>query len=257
MLVAENLLTSERYFPYQEENEEIIIKNKDNLICPFCKEKVNFVNGQIKIAHFRHHIKSECSTEPETIEHLNMKRFFIDKMNLTKSNVEVNLGFAKPDIYLPEKRIAIEVQHSSISLDNFLLRTKKYTDNNIAVLWIFDSCLLRENVSALLRKAHELYFGRIYLFNNDSIIPIHLNPIKKYVEEKEIPEYIDNYEEYVNNGRQPYWKTVGGYEKILKTKKEVIIGDEINIFSDLLISRNTWKGNNYLIAKFIDVRFWK
>lgn len=74
MLIAENKLTNERYFPYLEKNTDLILQNKENIVCPFCKEKLILVNGIIKIVHFRHFIESQCSPEPETKEaHRNKK----------------------------------------------------------------------------------------------------------------------------------------------------------------------------------------
>jgi competence CoiA-like predicted nuclease len=256
MLICENVKTGEKYFPSNEKNSLEVDFNKDNLICPTCKEKVIFVNGNYKIEHFRHYIESECSTEPETIEHLNMKQFFIDKLGLTKDSVEVNLGFGKPDIFLKNRSIAIEVQHSPLSEEKFLERTANYTKNNIYVLWVFDSCLCKERISALLRKAHELYFGRVYFFVKGEIIPIHFKPVTRFIETQYIPEYIEDFEEYKNNGFEPYYKSVGGYEKTLKTKKELELGKAIPNVSQFIQTRNTWKNNNYLIAKFTDAKFW-
>ena len=256
MLVAENKETRQKYFPSISGKIIEIEDNKDKIICPFCKEKVIFVCGKYKIAHFRHYIESECSPEPETEEHLNMKKFFIDKLNLTEDQVEFNLGFAKPDIFLKEKRIAIEVQHSPISEEKFLERTANYSKRGIYVLWIFDSCLYKERVSALLRKAHELYFGRVYFFMNGTIMPVHFKSKTVWVEEKEIPVFVD-FEEYAQNGFEPVYERVGGYEKTLKTKKELEFGKEIENVKVILCTKNTWRNNNYLIAKFNDFKFWK
>jgi len=258
MLIAKNILTDERYLPYTEKNYEEIINNKDNLVCPYCKNKVIFVNGQEKIEHFRHKVENNCSFEPETIEHLNMKLFLINSLKLNKEQVEVNLGYSKPDLFIKEKNLAIEVQHSPISEQKFIERTSNYSKNGIYVLWIFDSCLYKKRVASFLRKAHELYFGRVYFFIKNKIVPIHFKPKQVWVEEKEIPEYIDNFEDYKNNGFEPYYNKVGGYYKTLKTEKEIEFGKTIDIkLENLLFSRNNWKTNNYLIAKFNDEVFWK
>lgn len=257
MLIGQNELTNERYFPAFENTLPEVESNKKNLICPDCKKKIILVNGLRIITHFRHKVKANCNPEPETVEHLNMKKYFVEKLNLTKENVEVNLGFAKPDIYMPKQRIAIEVQHSAISESKFLERTKKYTENNIYVLWVFDYCLFKESVPAFLRKAHELYFGRVYFFVEDKVVPVHFNPLKISVPEYHKSIYIEDFEEYKNNGFEPYYETFGGYEKFSKTKREPILTEPIEIISDIRLTRNTWKGNNFLVAKFNDEVFWK
>lgn len=261
MLIAENKLTNERYFPYLEKNTDLILQNKENIICPFCKEKLILVNGIIKIVHFRHFIESQCSPEPETKEHIEMKQFFIDNLNLNKDSVEVNLRFARPDVFIKERNLAIEVQHSAISEEKFLERTTNYTNNGIYVLWVFDECLLGEanRISKLLKKAHELYFGRVYIFRENGIFPAHFNPVERWVEEREIPEYIEDFEEYKNNGFEPYFKKVGGYWKTLKTIKDVTFDDkytELSIYN-IVFQQNTWKNNNFLIAKLNEGMFWK
>lgn len=258
MLVSENKLTHQRYFPYKEGNILEVDDNKENIICPFCKENVIFVCGAQKIIHFRHFTKSECSPEPETEEHIKMKQFFIDNLKLNKDSIEINLGFARPNIYLSKRRIAIEVQHSSISAEKFLERTTNYTKNGIYVLWVFDSCLCKKRVSKLLRKAHELYFGRVYLFEKDKIIPTHFQPVQKWVEKKDIPVFTDK-DEWIANGCQTIYDTVGGYYKTLKTEKNFVFDDEIVTFNEfyILLTQNTWKNNNFLIAKLNDLRFWK
>lgn len=261
MLVAENKLTHQRYFPYKEGNILEVDDNKENIICPFCKENVIFVCGAQKITHFRHFTKSECSPEPETEEHIKMKQFFIDNLKLNKDSIEVNLGFARPDVFIKERNLAIEVQHSAISEEKFLERTTNYTNNGIYVLWVFDECLLGEanRISKLLKKAHELYFGRVYIFRKNGIFPAHFNPVERWVEEREIPEYIEDFEEYKNNGFEPYFKKVGGYWKTLKTIKDVTFDDkytELSIYN-IVFQQNTWKNNNFLIAKLNEGMFWK
>jgi len=133
MLIAENKLTHQRYFPYKEKNILEIDDNKNNIICPFCKENVK-----------------------------------------------------------------------------------------------------------------------------DKIIPTHFQPVQKWVEEKDIPIFTDR-DEWIANGCQTIYDTVGGYYKTLKTEKNFVFDDEIVTFDEfyILLTENTWKNNNFLIAKLNDLRFWK
>jgi len=137
-----------------------------------------------------------------------MKKFFIDHLKLNPSEVEVNLKFAIPDIYLKDKRIAIEVQHSKISEEKFLFRTRRYTEEGIYVLWIFHPKLLKENVPKFIRKAHELYYGRIYTIFKDILIPIHLESKERWINESGFYNSDAEYESY------------GGYYQNYKIKKE-------------------------------------
>jgi len=244
MITAINKKDNKRIFSYKIESLKYILENKNNFKCPNCNSELIFVNCTKKIKHFRHKISSDCEWERETEEHINMKRFFIDKLKLNPSEVEVNLKFAIPDIYLKDKRIAIEVQHSSISEEKFLERTKRYTENNIYSLWIFHPKLLKENVPKFIRKAHELYYGRIYVLFEDKLIPIHFEPKERWINESG----------FYNS--DAYYESYGGYYKTYKIKKEFNLGEPIENIENFQLSRNTWKQNNYMISKFWDKKFW-
>jgi competence CoiA-like predicted nuclease len=218
--------------------------------CPYCNEPVIWIDATFKIKHFRHKVESNCEPEPETKRHIEMKLFMMEQLGWSKDNLEIPLGFARPDLF--KEDVAIEVQHSPISYESFLERTNNYSKNNIYVLWIFDNCLLKENVSESLKKAHEIYFGRIYIYRNniegstkwsDRIMPVHFEGKKRTV--KTGGYYNDG--EYIEESY---------FEAYYKKKRTFNFGEGINLF-DLITSVNTWKGNNFKIAMFQDKRFWK
>ena len=261
MITAINRKDNRKVLSYRLEDMKYILDNKSFFSCPNCDSELIFVNCTKKIKHFRHKIECGCEWENETEEHISMKKFFIEKMKLDPSNVEVNLGFAIPDIYLKEKKIAIEVQHSSISEEKFLFRTKRYTENGIWVLWVFHPKLIRENIPKFIRKAHELYYGRIYCILNKKLMPVHLDKKEKW-----IPEYID-YSYYWDNiypdmgyydegEKESHAEIVGGYYKAYKSKRIIKYGNEIIDYDNFKISRNTWKENNYMIVNYWDKKFW-
>ena len=223
-----------------KDNKEIItsynsiICKKDNFTCPFCGEKLIFVNSILKIKHFRHKVESNCENEPETEEHIKMKLFMMKKLNLKEHNLEVNLKFAIADLYLFNEKIAIEVQYSPISLEKFIDRNRNYSDNGISVLWVFHKKLLKENIHAFLRKAHELYFGRIYVYHNNEIYPIHFLRFGRDLIDSKGYLYFKNY----------------------KLKRKMIYGNKICSFH-LVKSINSFRGNNFKVAKFYDSCFWR
>ena len=221
------------------------VKEREEFKCIECKQKAIFVDAIFKIKHFRHFITSNCEPEPETEQHLNMKKFFIENLNLKRENIEVPLGFARPDLYLQCKKIAIEVQHSNLNYQKFIERTKNYTKNDIAVLWIFDSVFLKTDViGVVLKKAHELYFGRVYVFKENNIYPVHFKTTGRIVSI------------YYDDPETPYEERFGSYYKNYKRKKLFDFGEKITNFN-FKIQRNTWKGNNFLIASFLDKPWWK
>jgi len=243
MLKAQHKFDGIFYISWKEFNKikEIYNKDKKSFICPCCNKEVIFVDGRKVIKHFRHIIESNCESEPETAIHLEMKQFIQQKFVLSNEELEyaglLKQG-CKPDAFIKKEGIAIEVQHSIITEEEFLRRTKGYTLLDIPVLWIFDKSIIKKtNVPAMIRKAHELYFGRVYVYDSTKkkIIPIHLERIDRYVEE---------YEGY------------GGYWTQYKKQRRLNEGDIITSFF-LYKQRNIWKGNNYAVAKFGDKVFWE
>jgi len=233
MLVAQ-IQKDERIIANDHQKYNYILNNKDNLVCPICKKKVIFVDGIFVIKHFRHKAKNNCSFEPETKEHIEMKNTVCGLLNLNPlKHLEVNVGYAVPDIYLPKEKIAIEVQNSNLSYKKFIERTRRYTREGVHVLWIFHKNLLHEDVSKTLKKAHEIYFGRIYIYSNWKIYPVHLEP--KTTTRTDI------------NGLPYIW--------FYKRKRGTIYGEKVR--GDIFKTKNNWKENNFLIARFYDKQFWK
>jgi len=153
------------------------INKEDDYICPDCRKEVIFVDATFKIKHFRHKAENgSCNHEPESKRHLEMKMHVCDHFPdySPKEILEVNLGFGKPDIYIKDKKIAIECQASPISVKKFIERTLNYHKNNIHVLWIWDYNLYLSNkgIRMLWNIVRPLYFGRIYFDFDSSYIKI-------------------------------------------------------------------------------------
>lgn len=219
-----------------EKNENCLsfekIDKSKKFHCPRCSNEVIFVDAILRIKHFRHKVESNCEPEPETLKHIEMKHFMLKKLLWENECLEVNLKFARPDLY--KNNIAIEVQYSPVSYKDFIERTVNYRLHNIYVLWIFEWHLLKENVSDFLKKAHEIYFGRIYVYKNGVIFPVHLKSTGVYK------------------------RTINGelYWKYYKKKKKFLFGEKLCDFN-LFTTKNNWKENNFNIAMFYDNIFWK
>ena len=130
--------------------------------CPNCNGTAIHVKESIdgRIEHFRHKVTSNCNFEPETRRHLEMKKYFYDNLkddeNVVRIELEHKVGNRIADIYLEMKKelytgafsthsndrpcpkIAIEVQHSKISLPKLLERTEDYDKNGVWVIWVLD-----------------------------------------------------------------------------------------------------------------------
>lgn len=255
MLKALCKLDNKKYLSWNEKDYNFIKENKEEFICQSCKSRVVFVDGIEVIKHFRHFTVSECDWEGETQSHLNMKKIVKEFLNIPDEDIEYDLGWAKPDLVYRQKGfkdfIAIEVQHSKLSVAKFLERTKNYTLHKIPVLWIFDSSFLNkkedeQNIPALLKEAHDLYFGRVYMIFDNIIRPIHFNKMYRWV---------DEYEDYSG-------QSYGGYMKEYKRRKVIMVGenlpDELG-GKELFHVWTSYSGNHpqgYLLAKFYDGNIW-
>lgn len=232
MLKCKNSKTNKFYISYLNKFRNLILENKNNLICPVCNEQVFFVDSIIKIKHFRHHPESSCKySVGETEAHLSGKLKLIKLFGLSpEKNLEVYLGFARPDIYFEvnNKKCAVEFQNSRISAEEIIQRTKRYNEHDVYVLWI-----LSENMFSMegddeyrivklnhcIKYLHALYFGRIYVLeNNERVVPYHFK--------------------YIN-----------------KKTRYILKGKPIINFTSFYIKTNEWY-NNLKIFTFKDKIFW-
>lgn len=208
MLSAE--CNGKRYIPYlNSEDFEFTLKNKDNFICPHCKADVTFINGKVVIRHFRHNKESNCNYEPETKDHLEMKSFFYEKYKSFNPELEYKTGNNIADIYVKDFNLAIEVQCSKISLEDFKRRNDSYKADGVNVIWIFNQRLLSEYLSELFRYITTKNFGRVYFYHNRNVFPVYYLPMWVWIE-------------------------YGGYWKKNKKKKKLHIGENINNFNIFL-----------------------
>lgn len=254
MLRATCCLNNKPYFSWDKKDYNFILKNRNSFICPSCKQELVFVDGIEIIKHFRHKVECDCEWEPESENHLEMKYFMKKLLNLSNEDIEVNLNFAQPDLYIKDKGIAIEVQNSNITKKKFLERCYNYTKNGIAVMWIFHDSLLKEgdkeqNIPVLLRTAQENNFGRVYIYSSNKLYSIKFSAIHRWIEE---------YEDYETG------ETYGGYLKTYKRKKSINIIQTIpdeKYGNEIYKVRTKWMGgrkiigrpSGYLMAKFYDI----
>ena len=154
-----------------------VFSGGDNIKCPNCDQEMIFVNPVADIIkHFRHKVECPYSTEPESIEHIEMKGFL--KRNIPGARVEVKIGRRIADILIED--IVIECQASSITLRELKERTYDYNNNGYWVLWILhwkNYAVEGKQTKIVERFLQTKNYGRFYLFNADEIVPIHYRRI--------------------------------------------------------------------------------
>lgn len=154
------------------------LSKNQSYYCPSCKSKVFLKIGEIMCPHFAHYKKSDCQvfSEGETAEHLKGKLALADyfKTNSEEVQLEAYLPELKqrPDILIKnnKRKIAIEFQCSSISIEKINQRTDGYLKAGYDVLWILGKNFQYKNGLTSLDKAC-LYFNlesrRFLLFHYD------------------------------------------------------------------------------------------
>lgn len=114
--------------------------------CPNCREEVIVKKGRIRVHHFSHKPPVSCFwSKGETFAHLSAKSLFHGAFQRRGLKVAVEhevkslRGDRRADVMVwsPNgRRIAIELQHSSTSLEDIETRTESYMAAAISVIWV-------------------------------------------------------------------------------------------------------------------------
>ncbi|PLS02921.1 competence protein CoiA [Neobacillus cucumis] len=156
----------------------LLLRNKEEFVCPVCKEKVVLKLGDQRIFHFAHHQGSQCGEiyENETYEHLEGKRQLFQW--LIKQEISSILEFydptiqQRPDIMFQYKgqRYALEYQCSLLPDKIFSKRTSVYLENSYIPLWVMSSKHLHQKRKDLISLSNFQYSflrsspaGRLYI----------------------------------------------------------------------------------------------
>ena len=225
-------------------------KSDGPFLCPSCRKELNVRKGQIKAHHFAHKSPVTCKYgSGESEAHRKAKWSIFDELNarsdVSYCELEKDLKTIRPDIYavIRGMPVGIEVQISSLTLDQIIDRTEKYCQRNLAVLWLplYTAKLTDEKYSpsAWERWLHAAYLGRVYYWLKGlSIVPIHFGEYKLWVEESSW------YSEY---GEE---QSAGGYEKASKRFKTPQSGNPANIAQDFkVVDKDSWPGGKMNIPR--------
>lgn len=163
--------------------------------CPKCKSEVTLKRGKLKIAHFAHKPPVTCKYGAgESEDHRKCKLAILEAMRAHPQardwQLERDLGDVVPDVsgYFRGLQVAIEIQRSTLGLEEIAGRTKEYARRGVFVLWLV---LPRKGLpsgeryapSAWERWLHALNFGRVYYWVSGATIqPVHFNDHWLYVE---------------------------------------------------------------------------
>lgn len=108
--------------------------------CPACGEPVVLKQGSRVIHHYAHRPNSDCGSAGETLRHLEMKLRMFEGLGGLDPELELVMcdGARRADVavVINGRQIAIECQHSAISIEELKQRN---TDYQGRVIWIVDA----------------------------------------------------------------------------------------------------------------------
>jgi len=144
--------------------EEIPDVSKGPFYCLACNSPVRLKNGTVLRAHFAHVELQHCPYhhEAESLEHLELKASLYNWAS-KESRTEVESYLADfqqiADLLVVDKKLALEVQCSSLSLERLKERSDAYRSHGYQVYWLLGKKLwLKERLTKL--QAGFLYFSQ-------------------------------------------------------------------------------------------------
>lgn len=113
--------------------------------CPACGNKMILRRGNIVAHHFAHRAKKECDpwyTKKMSLWHSKMQSHFDKSVReiVIWDNTHTVYHIADIAIRTDKEQFIIEFQHSPISQEEFISRSKFYLDNGYTLIWVFDFC---------------------------------------------------------------------------------------------------------------------
>lgn len=208
--------------------------------CVECNEEVVLRSGKSRVDHFAHVNPLACSyTQGESELHRRCKMEIFDGLSRAPhvKNVvlEKPMGVVRPDISaeINGTPVAIEIQISSLSVDEIMRRTIAYHQKGIYVLWLLQwtSDLDKERYSPRVweKWIHACYFGRVYYWTqNLEVVEFSFEPSLKAIPKQTI---------YPPGGKKI---TVGGFVQRSVRFRRPIRGKTLNLACDFEPQHRYW-----------------
>ncbi|KFN04347.1 competence protein [Bacillus clarus] len=131
------------------------MRKRERFFCPSCGKEVKLKLGKQKRWHFAHKKVEQCIVhyEAESMYHMQGKEQLYRWLKSQRFQVEIEYYLPeirqRPDLFIEreERKIAIEYQCASLSIEQLLKRTFAYWKAGIQVIWILGGKQLKRNSS--------------------------------------------------------------------------------------------------------------
>lgn len=153
-----------------EKNERVNILDEEvnNLVgsfyCPACQSEVRVRKCIKKQSHFYHLSRKNCDawSENESEQHLNLKKAIYKWLKKDGEQVEMEYYLQElkqtPDLLI-NRKIAIEIQCSHLSIERLFERTKNYHKYGYQVIWMMGKDLWLKSNMTLLQE-NLMYYSK-------------------------------------------------------------------------------------------------
>tara|TARA_R110001592_G_scaffold47952_5_gene151525 strand:- start:1214 stop:2254 length:1041 start_codon:yes stop_codon:yes gene_type:complete len=142
---------------------------KSQLMMPCCPRKAIPKTSKLGVQYFAHARRGDCTSAPETEDHLLLKSLIAKTALLQGWQVTTEFAGTSPsgepwiaDVYCikGDARIALEVQWSQQTLAEYQRRTRKYSESGVRCAWLFRLNGAKHHYSDDFLEDYELpYFG--------------------------------------------------------------------------------------------------
>ena len=227
MLSATKISNNEKVYAW------LINREDKPFSCPECGDEVILKKCINKVDHFAHKPPTSCEFgQGESEKHRACKLEIYERLlkepSVTGCEIEKYFESVRPDIfcYIRGIPVAIEVQISTLHIDQIIYRTIEYGRKGIYVLWLplFSDKLLTTRYSPRLweKWLHTTYFGRVYYWCKGLLLaPVHYDKHFIHIEER---SWFDS------DGNED---SGGGYDKLSIKFRTPKLGELINLVRDL------------------------
>ncbi|TEW54302.1 hypothetical protein E2R68_08490 [Psychromonas sp. RZ22] len=222
-----------------------------SLLMPCCPRKAIPKTSKLGMKYFAHSRRGDCTSAPETQEHLYLKFLVAKLAQQYEWDVTTEYAGSTPDgekwvadVFCKKgtSKLAIEIQWSQQTNDEYLRRTQKYTSSGVRCAWLFRLRANKEYYNSDFLESKELpYFG--FKHQNGEFV---------------ISRYMVSIEDFVGGmfSGSLAWEPKNNEEIFANIRYQTVICWACKMETNVITSVGMKKANNTSLRGFIDAPIW-